>query len=280
MNYNLLTLSWEDILNLDKEKLVVFVGIAPIEEHGRHLPIGVDIYETDEWINLAIDKLDSILPSYCYGKLPIIPLGFADMGTFPGNIHVSRELIYKIIYSTLENIVKWGVKNIIVISAHAEPLHTIAVEQACESINKEYGIISIAPMGSIFNYEQKRVLKKLSNSVEEKIKLFPNDFHAGWIETSNMLALYPELVSDNYQERPDISIQDNEMMNIQKVINTIKNEGHIGFPKEASKELGIELNNDTGEQICIATHKFILRSNYEKYMNHPLYHISSLKLKI
>lgn len=31
MNYNLLTLSWEDILNLDKEKLVVFVGIAPIE---------------------------------------------------------------------------------------------------------------------------------------------------------------------------------------------------------------------------------------------------------
>ncbi|MGO1043445.1 creatininase family protein [Clostridioides difficile] len=213
MNYNLLTLSWEDIFNLDKEKLVVFVGIAPIEEYGRHLPIGVDIYETDEWINLAIEKLDSILPSYCYGKLPIIPFGFADMGP-------------------------------------------------------------------IFNCEQKGILRKLSNSIEEKIKMFPNDFHAGWIETSNMLALYPELVNDNYQERPDISIQDNEMMNIQKVINAIKNEGHIGFPKEASKELGIELNNDIGEQICIATHNFILRSNYEKYMNHPLYHVPNLKLKI
>ncbi|MBY2477644.1 creatininase family protein [Clostridioides difficile] len=280
MNFNLLNLSWEDILNLDKEKLIVFVGIAPIEEHGKHLPIGVDIYETEAWINLAIEKLDSVLPNYYYGKLPIIPFGFADMGTFPGNIHVNRELIYKITYSTLENIVKWGVTNIIIVSGHADPLHTITIEQSCEAINKEYGMVSIAPMGSIFNSKQKEILRDFPGFVEEKIKLFPNDFHAGWIETSNMLALYPELVNNNYQERPDISIKDNEMMDIQKVIDVIKNEGHIGFPKEASKELGIELNNNVGEEICKATHNFILRSNYEKYMHHPLYDISALKLKI
>lgn len=86
--------------------MIAFVGIAPIEEHSKYLPIGADIYESEIWINLAIDKLNSAMPNYYYEKLSIIPFWVADIGTFSGNIHVSRELIYKMTYSTLENIVK------------------------------------------------------------------------------------------------------------------------------------------------------------------------------
>ena len=263
MDYDLLNLSWEEISQLDKEELVVFLGIAPIEEHGKHLPIGVDVFETNAWINLAIKNLNQTLPKYCFCKLPTIPFGFADMGIFPGNIHVSREMIFEMTYSALTDIANWGVKNIIIISGHADPLHTIAIEQACEAINKERGLMAMAPMGSIFNCEQKGISRKSSAMIEEKRKLFPNDFHAGWIETSSMLEIAPELVNPNYKDRPDVSIKGHDMMNPHKIADLIRGEGHIGFPKQASRELGIELNNDMGEQIEKAVSSFISRSGYE-----------------
>ncbi|SCJ55628.1 creatinine amidohydrolase family protein%2C mycofactocin system [uncultured Eubacterium sp.] len=124
MIVDLMAESWEDISQMNAEKLVVFLGIAPIEEHGRHLPIGVDVYETNHWIHKAAERLDSALPDYCFAILPTIPLGFADMVQFPGNIHVSRRLIFDVAYETTSAIARWDVHNIIIISAHADPPFT------------------------------------------------------------------------------------------------------------------------------------------------------------
>lgn len=277
---DLMTQSWEDISDVDREKFTVFLGIAPIEEHGKHLPVGVDVYETESWIKGAVRLLDRDHPDYCWGILPVIPLGFADMGKFPGNIHVRRRLIFDVVKETVTAIAEWGVKNIVVISAHADPLHSIAVEQACEHVNERMGVRAIAPMGAILNAEQKGILLDEPEAIADKNRQFSNDFHAGWVETSCMLELYPEYVKDCYRDRPDIILGGRDMADSRKVAHAIEGEGHIGYPKEASKNLGNLLNRDMAEKIRNAAWCFITRKDYERYVNHPLSNIPGMKITL
>ena len=272
-------ISWYDLQKMNKEKTVLFVGIAPIEEHGRHLPLGVDIYETEFWMEQAIEQLDKETRDYEFISLPIIPYGHAVMKGFPGNIHLSQKMLYALLLATLRNIVEWGIKNIIIISGHADPRHTIAIEQACEKIKEESNIIPFAPMGAIFSNKVNLDNKNKATTKADKIMtLFSNDFHAGWIETSNMLQIKPELVRNNYLNQPDIIINARDMIDAKLVAYATKGYGHLGFPKEASKELGKELNEEVILKIKKCIMSYLLRKDYQLYEHHSLYNIPSLRI--
>ncbi|OPJ65205.1 creatininase family protein [Clostridium oryzae] len=278
MIQNVMEIRWNDLQEMDMNKTVLFIGIAPIEEHGRHLPLGVDIYETQFWMDNTMKKLENEFSEYTFITLPVIPYGHAVMNGFRGNIHLSQKLFYDLILATLRNVVEWGVKNIIVISGHADPRHTIAIEQACESIKKESGVIAFAPMGAIFSG---KVLLKTEDAicVEKQMKQFSDDFHAGWIETSNMLEIRPDLVHDNYKDQPDIKINGRDMIIPQVVSAATKDYGHLGCPKEASKEIGRILNEWTIQRIMHCVAAYLRRTDYDIYEHHQLYNIPSLRVK-
>jgi creatinine amidohydrolase len=73
MSQKLIELNWMEIEKLDKEKTVIVSGVAPIEEHGIHLPMGVDVYETEHWITLGIEKLEKVFPQHTFLTMPSIP---------------------------------------------------------------------------------------------------------------------------------------------------------------------------------------------------------------
>lgn len=280
MSLNIMDLSWVEIERLNKEKTVMVIGVAPIEEHGRHLPIGVDVYETKHWIELSIKKMQKELLDYTFLTMPIITYGHANMTGMVGNIHLSQEMIYSLILNSLEAVAEWGIKNIVVISGHADPKHLIAIEQACEKINKEHGTIAFSPMGAIFSGKVKVKHNKDFTSMYEKLAEFPNDYHAGWIETSCMLDINEKLVNENYVEQPSIMVEDKEMMSEEIVMKKTKGFGHIGHPSEASKELGHALNEDSTEKIIKCIKAFIDRKDYKEYEHHELYKIPFLKVNI
>lgn len=279
MSVNLLELCWTEIQKLNKEKTVIVIGIAPIEQHGRHLPVGVDVYETEHWIKKSIKKLQERFSDYTFLTMPIIPFGNANMKGFPGNIHISQKLLYNLVIETLSSIAQWDINNIIVISGHAEPKHLIAIEEACACINKKFKDIAFDPMGAIFSEEVKVEVEE-NYALIDKLKRYANDFHAGWVETSCMLSINKDLVNENYKSQPDIKLQEKEMIFPKKVAEKIKGYGHIGYPKEASKELGDALKDDMAEKIKTAVEAFILRENYKQYEHHELYKIPFLRVKI
>lgn len=279
MSVNIMDLNWLEIEALDKEKAVVMIGIAPIEQHGRHLPIGVDVYETEHWISLGTKKLEKVFPQYKFFTMPIIPLGYADIRGFSGNIYLSQSLIYQLTFEILEAIAKWGIKNIIIISGHADPKHLIAIEQACEKVNKSYGKIAFSPMGAIFSLDIFEEIAGKDTEIYAKTKEFPNDFHAGWIETSCMLSLDSSKVKASYKELPNIEVKANEMIFPEIIEQRIKEQGHLGYPKEASIILGDSLNEYAAQKITLCSKAFILRDNYEKYEHHELYKLPFLKIE-
>lgn len=279
MKRNVMEMNWTDFERMDKGKTAVFLGFAPIEEHGRHLPLGVDVYETQYWMDHAIKELEKEYTDFTFLVVPVIPYGHAELKGFPGNLHLSQKLFYDLVLATFQNVIEWGVRNIIVISGHADPKHAIAMEQACDRIREDIGVVVFAPMGAIFSKSISNNLEEQDLQVQTKMQKYQNDFHAGWIETSNMLSIRPDLVNFNFMEQPDIEMFGRDMINPEFVMDKIKEYGHIGFPKEATKELGDALNKSIIQKIKYCVSAYLKRENYEIYEHHQLYQVPALRVK-
>ncbi|MBC3889419.1 hypothetical protein GH810_13975 [Acetobacterium paludosum] len=279
MRLNILEINWPEVEQCNKEKTIAFIGLAPIEEHGRHLPLGVDVYETQYWMENSLSKLEVEFGDYTFLTMPVITFGHANMKGIPGNIHLSQQLLYELVLATVNNIVEWGIEHIVIISGHADPKHTIAIEQACEKVNNENGIVAFAPMGAIFSGKVPIKAGNQDQDMKQKLKAYPNDFHAGWIETSNMLEIRKDLVKHDFMKQPDIIVNDKDMLNPEVVMTKTSGYGHLGYPKEASAMLGKTLNMAVIEKIRYCTSCFIKRQNFQQFAHHKLYGIPSLHVK-
>lgn len=253
-----------------KNEAIVICGIAPIEQHGKHLPIGTDYYLTKRWIDDTIQLLEHE-EKYSIFELPILPFGCSDIKALSGNLYITQNQIYQLVYELISNIASWGIKNIIIISAHADPKHQIAIEEACGKLNKKYGKVAFSPMGAILSAEDAGMKIEQSENVDVMLNKFPNDFHAGWIETSLMLYYEKHLVKKDYIYSKETLILPKEMILPKKVNKKIATVGHIGNPKESNEKLGEELHISMVKEISKAIKIFVERNEYERYEHHFLY---------
>ena len=266
-------LTWKEIKALDKEKNIVFVMMAPIEEHGWCLPLATDLLEGECWSRGAMLKIESQLDAGCW-YLPPFPVAAASVNEFYGSFHFSMRTTCAVAREILESLCCMGFKHIVVVASHADPQHQIAVEKAVRKVNRKYGTCAIAPMGPIF----------MGAGVEEpeELKSFQanhaDDYHAGWVETSSLLDMDQHYVREGYQDLPDSQISDKEMIFRKKQLEAMGEYGHIGSPRHASAELGRLLNENCVASLCDAVVKFYRRSGYQPYAHYFLYRILPLHL--
>lgn len=270
-------MTWKEIETLPKEKTILFLTFAPIEEHSHHMPLGVDIFLGETWINKTIEMISEKNPNYKLLTMPPIPFAQGSIKGFPGNLHVSQRTIFRVACEILDKIASWGIKNTVIIASHGEPKHLIAIEEACDRINKKYGICSISPMGAFFSYDELGIELNFPNAMKKMLKNYPNDFHAGWIETSAILDIDEILVKNDFPNLPDTKVEEKEMIFPNKVSKKIAGFGHIGFPRLATKELGKLININSAEFIYKATLAFVTRQDYSKYQHHSLHKIPFLR---
>ena len=280
---DLVNMTWKEIKEIEKKNAVVFVTIAPIEQHGLCLPLGTDVMEGESWIKGAAKILENSEGLHCY-KLPAFPVASASAIGFYGCIHFSTKTTFRVTLELLENLVHMEFQNIVLVGSHGDPIHQIALEKACTRINRKYGICSISPMGSFFSANEKNIDLNLPKEVFEMEKKHPNDFHAGWIETSCMLDLNRDLVKTNYVELPNTEISEQDMISTRKQLLAMGNFGHIGYPAYADIALGEMLNRNTAEYLAVVINQFVNRNNFEQYMHHflyrfPLMHLAFLKYR-
>ena len=266
-------MTWREIREINKSKSIVFVVLAPIEEHGCHLPLATDLIEGDFWSRGAMEKIGNETEAECF-YLPSFPIASASVNEFYGSIHFSMKVTYEVTYGILDSLRCMGFENSVVIASHADPQHQIAVEKAVRRINKKYGICAFAPMGQIFMGVGVKAPEKLETFEKEHT----DDFHAGWIETSSMLAIDKTLVKDGYKDVPDSDIRDRDMISKKKQLNAMGQYGHLGAPRISTAELGDMLNDNCIDSIADAVIKFYRRSAYEKYGNYFLYKILPLHI--
>jgi len=259
-------LSWPQIDALDRDRTAFFMVVAPLEEHGRHLPIGTDLFEVEWWQQAVTGALAGELPEFTFVACPPLPIGADCIPGFPGNFEVSQRTLRTVISEVVSGIASWGFKHIIVLAGHMAPRHLIAAEEACEIVNRRYGEVCISPVGAfVRDMLRRRNEGGFGGRIRDVTARIGDDVHAGWMETSMMLHLRPDLVDDSYRDQPATHLTTPEMLSPRRLERKVAGLGHIGTPSAASAELGREANAQSVAWLVKATTSFLRRQGHERY---------------
>ncbi|MBM7867430.1 creatininase family protein [Heliobacterium gestii] len=179
----IITMSWPSLGSIDPEKSLLFLPIVPLEEHGPHLPIGVDCHCAVEGCRRSAVKLEgqSSLRPYVF---PLIPLGVArETADFPGTLSLTEQVFFPLVVELLSSVSRWGFRYAVVVSPHGSPAHLAAIHAAIAAVEKNHPLRVAEPFAHWFFHLPH---DPAPNAIP--------DIHAGRVETSLMLALHPEQV--------------------------------------------------------------------------------------
>lgn len=182
-----LTLTCEEVLKLDRERTVFISVISPIETHGKHLPLGTDVFiahKVMEETCREIEKYHEVV------KLFELPLGSDAQPVF-GSIQLSYRTFKRVVLEVGTQLAKMGFKYWIVFDNHGGPRHQLALAETSIELKKKFGFNLVVPFLHIFQ-------EMLSDSPDIGIPAGMNgdasDLHAGTNETSLMLYVRTEMV--------------------------------------------------------------------------------------
>jgi creatinine amidohydrolase len=161
----------------DQKPEVAVIGTAAIEPHNLHLPEGQDMLHTsyiaEQCSRRAWEKTKKVI---C---LPTIPFGVdCNLMDFPMAIHVSQHTLDALLQDIIRSLYKHGIRKILIINGHGGNDFTPLIRQIqCDLevhvFQSDWWKAGLDQYDAIFD--------------------LPED-HAGEMETSVALALYPELV--------------------------------------------------------------------------------------
>lgn len=236
--YYIEKLSYPQIDALDRNKTIFLIAISPLEEHGPHLPIGVDAFNADFFVKLAAEIITEKHSEFDAVLFPLLPVG-TQVYKHIGSFYVKPATVYDLVYNTGRSIAIYGFKYIFAFSAHGTPKQMVAVEAACRKVSKKRRTKMLSLTGAIAMeflngkmYDE--IAKKLDKTfTDEEKHLLKYDFHAGWWETAMMLRYYPGLVNDSYKSlKPYLK----DFMSKKVITPNEKWQGYFGSPAKADPE--------------------------------------------
>src|SRR3984885_9911135 len=88
-------MSWKDFQSTDMAETIAVLPIAAVEQHGPHLPLGVDLFIMQGYIERVVTRLPQDLPVLF---LPIQPVGNSIEHTdFPGTLSLSANTVMAVL---------------------------------------------------------------------------------------------------------------------------------------------------------------------------------------
>lgn len=175
-------LSTRDFAALDPAATVAVLPLGATEQHGPHLPLGVDSVLVDGIVAAALPLLPAELPALF---LPSQHIGLSpEHANFPGTITLSAETLIRLWREIGAGVARAGVRKLVLFNAHGG--HVGAMDIVARELRAAHGLIVYSV--SWFNLPLGEAGAQFSAD-EHRFGV-----HAGEIETSMMLALAPQQV--------------------------------------------------------------------------------------
>lgn len=236
-------LSYKQIKALDPNKTVVLMTLGVIEEHGPHLPVSVDTIHAEELTRRLATSIPQDRRGTTVVVFPTVVLGargtnvLGNKPTYVGSITVRPSVLRSLLADVGTMLAEQGFRNILLIYAHGNPMHSQMVNEAAEFVRDTTGarmwnITSIV----LANWSVSKDAAAAACLTDQQRQKLGMDIHGGTMETSITLFLAPRLVSRDYKTLPPIPAQ-----NLLEIIQHGKNEdwpGYWGFPAWASARCG------------------------------------------
>ena len=175
-------LTTRDFAALDVAATVAVLPLGATEQHGPHLPLGVDTVLADGIVAAALPLLPAQLPVLF---LPTQQIGLSpEHARFAGTLTLSAETLIRMWNEIGAGVARAGVKKLVLFNAHGG--HVGAMDIVARELRAAHGLIVysvswfnllLGDAGAQFGADEHRF-----------------GVHAGDIETSMMLALAPQQV--------------------------------------------------------------------------------------
>jgi creatinine amidohydrolase len=173
-------LTTRDFAALDAERLVAIVPVGAVEQHGPHLPVGVDAAINAGIVARAVELLPQDCPALV---LPMTPVGKSDEHlAFPGTLTLSHETLGRVWYELGASVHRAGLRKVLFFNSHGGQPQLLEI--VCRDLRVKLGMFAASAMWS-----QLIDISDLFDAAEIK-----HGIHGGQIETSMMLHLHPEIV--------------------------------------------------------------------------------------
>jgi len=192
---------------LPRERTVIILTVSPLEEHGPHLPVGVDAFTARHFAETLGARIAADRAGWRVVLAPTLHLGTFTFDTV-GTIRVRQRLVRDVVVDYGRSLARAGFRYVLVANGHGGPGHLVALEEASHIVSRRHGITMASLSGHLaWEFLRGRYLPKIEAALgralsPEERRAFSEDAHGGWWETSVMLLLKPHLVDASYQRLP------------------------------------------------------------------------------
>jgi creatinine amidohydrolase/Fe(II)-dependent formamide hydrolase-like protein len=114
---------------LSRDKTVFFFPVGPMEDHGPHLPLGLDPLEAQTLCIMAAEKLERDLPGWVGVLMPTVPLG-VNSDTTRIAITVRGHVLRDWLVDACRSLERVGFAHFVCFSGHLGPHQLTAIEDA------------------------------------------------------------------------------------------------------------------------------------------------------
>jgi creatinine amidohydrolase len=177
---NWMDMTWQDVASADTGHWIAVLPLAAVEQHGPHLPLGVDTYIAEAYLARVEKILPADLP---VTFLPVQRIGIsAEHLSYPGTLTLSPTTAIAAWTELGESLSRAGVRKLVLVTSHGG--NVAAMEIVARELRARLGMLAVAVGWHRFGYPDGAF------SGEEK----RHGIHGGAIETSLMLAAQPDTV--------------------------------------------------------------------------------------
>jgi creatinine amidohydrolase len=173
-------MSWRDFAAADMSRVVAVLPTAAIEQHGPHLPVGVDAFINEGYLARAIKRIPADMPVLF---LPLQAIGKSDEHAgFPGTLTFSLETLTRAWVEIGESVARAGCRKLIFLNSHGGNVAVIAA--VARELRVRRRMLAVNAAWSALGYPPDMfTARELAHGI-----------HAGDAETSLMLAIKPGTV--------------------------------------------------------------------------------------
>src|SRR5712672_3450230 len=171
---------WPEVSAADAARWIAVLPLAATEQHGPHLPLGTDVMIGEAYLARVRELLPAKFPATF---LPLQPVGIStEHIDYPGTQTLSTEAALRTWMALGESVARAGIRKFVMVTSHGG--NSAAMTLVAPDLRARHGMLAVTTAWSRFGTPD---------------GLFPAEelrhgIHGGAVETSIMLARFPETV--------------------------------------------------------------------------------------
>jgi creatinine amidohydrolase len=241
---------WPEVAASDAARWIAVLPLAATEQHGPHLPLETDVMIGEAYLAHLKQLLPPDLP---VSFLPVQRIGIStEHIDYPGTQTLSTEAALKEWMALGESVARRGLRKLVMVTSHGG--NSAAMMLVAQDLRAQHGMLAVTTSWSRFGAPEELF------SAEE----LRHGIHGGAVETSIMLARYPDRVrKDAIADFPSSAVameKEFRWLSTQRPApfawqaQDLNPAGAVGDARQASAEKGERLLEHGARAFCELLH--------------------------